>query len=206
MTSRLVGPTRLCDAARRRTGARGRPRDHGRGGRRPPGSADRGRWKHRGRARTGQDDEPQRGPGPAALAAILAAAPDDAPRSSGPAGPPVVDTRQATILVPRTLVNRLIVDLDAPITRLADSWLAIRAQRRRARRLAGPGDLPRPGGRSSAGVVRVLRDRTRQPYGRVPVDAVVHRPGRRDLDPRAVSLLTRLGAARWAAIRRWIAG
>ncbi len=61
------------------------------------------------------------------LAAILAAAPNTAPQTiEGPAGLQVVDTRRATILVPRTLVNRLVVDLDAPITRLADSWLAIR--------------------------------------------------------------------------------
>ena len=61
------------------------------------------------------------------LAAILAAAPEAVPPPiEGPAGLPIVDTRRATILVPRTLVNRLLVDLDAPITRLADSWLAIR--------------------------------------------------------------------------------
>jgi hypothetical protein len=61
------------------------------------------------------------------LAAILAAAPGDLPPpADGPAGLRVVDTRKATVLVPRTLVNRLLVDLDAPLTRLGDSWLAIR--------------------------------------------------------------------------------
>jgi hypothetical protein len=61
------------------------------------------------------------------LAAILAAAPGSAPAPvEGPPGLTVVDTRRATILVPRTLVNRLLVDLDAPLTTLADSWLAIR--------------------------------------------------------------------------------
>ncbi len=61
------------------------------------------------------------------LAAILAAAPGNAPAPvGGPAGLRVVDTRRATILVPRTMINRLLVDLDAPLTRLGDSWLAIR--------------------------------------------------------------------------------
>lgn len=61
------------------------------------------------------------------LAAILATTPESVPAPiRGPADLYIVDTRQATILVPRSLLNRLLVDLDAPLTRLGDSWLAIR--------------------------------------------------------------------------------
>lgn len=62
------------------------------------------------------------------LAELLAAAAiDEPPRPvSGPAGLLVVDTSRATILVPRSLINRLLVDLDKPLTTLGDSWLALR--------------------------------------------------------------------------------
>ena len=61
------------------------------------------------------------------LVELLAAAPGEVPSPiTGPAGLLVVDPGRAAILVPRSLINRLLVDLDAPLTRLGDSWLATR--------------------------------------------------------------------------------
>lgn len=44
----------------------------------------------------------------------------------GPRGLSIVDPATATLIVPRPLWTRLAVELDAPLTRLADSWLAFR--------------------------------------------------------------------------------
>jgi hypothetical protein len=61
------------------------------------------------------------------LTALLAAGRGDVPAAiAGPGRTLVVDTTHASILVPRSLMNRLLVDLDAPLTRLGDSWLAFR--------------------------------------------------------------------------------
>lgn len=90
----------------------------------PPAQLDRGLATELARVRTASRNADLVRPH---LAAILAAALDGVPAPvRGPADLQVVDTRRATILVPRSLINRLLVDLDAPLTRLGDSWLAIR--------------------------------------------------------------------------------
>jgi hypothetical protein len=62
-----------------------------------------------------------------ALRSVLESASGPVPTPiAGPAGLSIVDPAQATLLVPRGLINRLLVDLDAPLTRVADSWLAFR--------------------------------------------------------------------------------
>lgn len=73
-----------------------------------------------------------------ALRAALAADGSPVPTATtGPAGRAVVDPAQATLLVPRALWTRLAVELDAPLTRVADSWLAFRED--------GPLAVVRPG-------------------------------------------------------------